>query len=169
MSNINPLLRTLHTFSSRLLCIGLYRLQEHVLKNVPELVQCKKEVGMATKGLHGGCHDVEYAISEIESLQKIKTFEALNDHIVRAIESVLQNSTHQIKCFGGHILASMNRSCDSLSLNNLSNFLSPLFIFCHIPSLSCLDKFSLHLAHFFLAFGSCAQCPRALSTLLLFK
>ena len=50
------------------------------------MVECKSQLSRLTGSLHGGCHDVDYAISEVERMGGITALESLNDHIVRAIE-----------------------------------------------------------------------------------
>eukprot|EP00035_Acanthoeca_spectabilis_P023226 m.448378 g.448378 ORF g.448378 m.448378 type:complete len:278 (-) comp19652_c0_seq1:69-902(-) len=66
--------------------LGLYRMEEHVVKAVPELVKTKQEIVKLTGIVHGACHDVEYALTTVQAMQKISSFESLQAHTEKAIE-----------------------------------------------------------------------------------
>jgi len=42
--------------------LGLYRLQEHVRRSVPTLVELKKELTGVNMAVQGAVHDAEYAV-----------------------------------------------------------------------------------------------------------
>eukprot|EP00041_Stephanoeca_diplocostata_P004026 m.40310 g.40310 ORF g.40310 m.40310 type:complete len:298 (-) comp14801_c0_seq4:61-954(-) len=73
--------------------LGMYRMQEHVSKSVPELVQYKKDIQKNTQRIQGACHDVEYALNTIQDMHSITSLASLHAHTVKAVE--LQQALRQ--------------------------------------------------------------------------
>mmetsp|Transcript_35907 Transcript_35907/g.94125 ORF Transcript_35907/g.94125 Transcript_35907/m.94125 type:complete len:275 (+) Transcript_35907:297-1121(+) len=65
--------------------LGLYRMEEHVLKAVPELVKTKQDIAKLTAIVQGTCHDVEYALTTVQQMHQISSFESLQAHTENAI------------------------------------------------------------------------------------
>lgn len=66
--------------------LAFYRLQEHVRKALPPMVEKRMEVLALQQQLLGRCYDVEYAISAIKTMQGAgKSFENTLDFIKNAI------------------------------------------------------------------------------------
>lgn len=60
-------------------------MQEHVLRTVPELTERKQELQATTKRIHGACHDIEYALGEIEQMHSITSLVSFHvDWVQRA-------------------------------------------------------------------------------------
>eukprot|EP00038_Savillea_parva_P009759 m.185669 g.185669 ORF g.185669 m.185669 type:complete len:328 (+) comp16521_c0_seq1:70-1053(+) len=66
--------------------LGLYRMEEHVLKAVPELVKTNEEISKLTAIVQGACHDVEYALTTVQQMHQISSFQSLQAHTEKAIE-----------------------------------------------------------------------------------
>uniref|UniRef100_T1JDD9 BLOC-1-related complex subunit 8 homolog n=1 Tax=Strigamia maritima TaxID=126957 RepID=T1JDD9_STRMM len=47
--------------------LALYRLQEHIRKSMPQLVEKRLEINNVKQDLHGKCYDVEYAVNAVKS------------------------------------------------------------------------------------------------------
>lgn len=66
--------------------LAFYRLQEHVRKALPPMVEKRVEVLELKKQLQGHCYDVEYAVSAIKTMQDAeKSFINTIDLIKNAI------------------------------------------------------------------------------------
>ncbi|XP_057324533.1 BLOC-1-related complex subunit 8 homolog [Microplitis mediator] len=50
--------------------LAFYRLQEHVRKALPPMVEKRVEVLALKRQLQGRCYDVEYAVSAVKTMQK---------------------------------------------------------------------------------------------------
>ncbi|KAL0272553.1 UNVERIFIED_CONTAM: hypothetical protein PYX00_005481 [Menopon gallinae] len=50
--------------------LAFYRLQEHVRKVMPSMVQKRMEVSGLHQDLQGCCYDVEYALSAVKAMEK---------------------------------------------------------------------------------------------------
>jgi hypothetical protein len=58
--------------------MALYRLQEHVTKSVPVLVNRKYEIMKVNSALQGACYDMENSIEAINHMQKATpTFDSI--------------------------------------------------------------------------------------------
>ncbi|KAF7993337.1 hypothetical protein HCN44_006397 [Aphidius gifuensis] len=67
--------------------LAFYRLQEHVRKALPPMVEKRVEVLELKKQLQGHCYDVEYAVSAI------KTMQDADKSFINTIE-LIKNSIH---------------------------------------------------------------------------
>lgn len=56
------------------------------LKAVPELVRTKQEIVKLTAIVQGACHDVEYALTTVQQMHQISSFESLQAHTEKAIQ-----------------------------------------------------------------------------------
>lgn len=66
--------------------LAFYRLQEHVRKALPPMVEKRVEVLALKKQLQGGCYDVEYAVAAIKSTKGAdRSFENTMELIKNAI------------------------------------------------------------------------------------
>eukprot|EP00048_Salpingoeca_helianthica_P012082 m.174543 g.174543 ORF g.174543 m.174543 type:complete len:279 (+) comp15322_c1_seq5:3322-4158(+) len=65
--------------------LGLYRLQEHIHKSVPELVEKKKELLGLSERIQGAVHDAEYAVGAVQRMHNIAHVERMKFHLSRAI------------------------------------------------------------------------------------
>lgn len=52
--------------------LGLFRIQEHVRKTLPQMAHTKVELGQLQQKVQGSCYDVDYAINAMESLKESK-------------------------------------------------------------------------------------------------
>ncbi|PIK54431.1 hypothetical protein BSL78_08644 [Apostichopus japonicus] len=52
--------------------LGLFRIQEHVRKTLPQLAHTKVELAQLQQKVQGSCYDVDYAINAMESLKESK-------------------------------------------------------------------------------------------------
>ncbi|KAJ1525805.1 hypothetical protein ONE63_009008 [Megalurothrips usitatus] len=65
--------------------LAFYRLQEHVRKSLPPMVENRVEVIKLHKELQGHCYDVEYAVSAVKSMEDAAPhFENMKDLIKTA-------------------------------------------------------------------------------------
>ncbi|XP_075216783.1 BLOC-1-related complex subunit 8 homolog isoform X2 [Lycorma delicatula] len=66
--------------------LAFYRLQEHVRKALPPMVDKRVEVSKVHHELQGHCYDVEYAISAVKSMENAdRTFTDIQDLFRNAI------------------------------------------------------------------------------------
>lgn len=66
--------------------LAFYRLQEHVRKALPPMVEKRVEVLALKKQLQGHCYDVEYAVSAIKTMQDAdKSFDSTLELLKNAI------------------------------------------------------------------------------------
>ncbi|XP_048845908.1 BLOC-1-related complex subunit 8 isoform X1 [Brienomyrus brachyistius] len=82
--------------------VALYRLQEHVRRSLPELVQHKTDMQSWEEQSQGAIYTVEYACSAVKSM-------ANSSFYFKSIEGLL----HQAITLKDHISAAQGRSCRS--------------------------------------------------------
>eukprot|EP00040_Diaphanoeca_grandis_P030310 m.178993 g.178993 ORF g.178993 m.178993 type:complete len:320 (+) comp31954_c3_seq2:294-1253(+) len=66
--------------------LGLFRMQEHVRRTVPELVETKRSLKHITQTIQGTCHDIEYALNSVQAMHSITSLARLQAYTVKAIE-----------------------------------------------------------------------------------
>ncbi|CAD7078933.1 unnamed protein product [Hermetia illucens] len=65
--------------------MALYRIQEHVRKVLPPIVDKRAEVIQLQNDLKGHCYDMEYAVSAVKSIEK-------SDETFKNIQELLKNA-----------------------------------------------------------------------------
>jgi len=66
--------------------LALYRLQEHVRKGMPFMVEKRAEFGRLHEHLQGRCYDIDYAVSAAKEITKAKDpFENCKESLKNAI------------------------------------------------------------------------------------
>ncbi|KAJ2940677.1 hypothetical protein O0L34_g14786 [Tuta absoluta] len=66
--------------------LALYRLQEHVRKALPPMVERRVEVTKLQHELQGRCYDVEYALSAVKSMDgAVNSFKNIQDMLKQSI------------------------------------------------------------------------------------
>ncbi|XP_076371239.1 BLOC-1-related complex subunit 8-like [Tachypleus tridentatus] len=48
--------------------LACYRLQEHIHKSLPQMVEIRQEVNQVNEDLHGKCFDLDYSVSAVNSM-----------------------------------------------------------------------------------------------------
>lgn len=66
--------------------LGLYRIQEHIRRTTPALVERKKELETNKKKIDGATYDLDYSMSAVEVIGKIKQFTNISEALKCAIE-----------------------------------------------------------------------------------
>ncbi|XP_078373872.1 BLOC-1-related complex subunit 8 homolog isoform X2 [Oculina patagonica] len=67
--------------------VGLYRVQEHVRRSLPQLVDKKIEMQSLHKKVQGISYDVEYSLKTVQSMQNISHFTIIQECLKSAIAS----------------------------------------------------------------------------------
>ncbi|XP_020621147.1 BLOC-1-related complex subunit 8 homolog isoform X2 [Orbicella faveolata] len=67
--------------------VGLYRMQEHVRRSLPQLVDKKIEMQSLHKKVQGISYDVEYSLKTVQSMQNISHFTIIQECLKSAIAS----------------------------------------------------------------------------------
>ncbi|CAH3022314.1 unnamed protein product, partial [Porites evermanni] len=67
--------------------VGLYRVQEHVRRSLPQLVDKKVEMQSLHKKVQGVSYDVEYSLKTVQSMQNISHFTIIQECLKSAIAS----------------------------------------------------------------------------------
>ncbi|XP_046856614.1 BLOC-1-related complex subunit 8 homolog isoform X2 [Xenia sp. Carnegie-2017] len=67
--------------------MGLYRIQEHVKRSVPELVEKKIELQNLNSSLQGASYDVEYSLKTVKSIDWSPHFTIIQECLKSAIAS----------------------------------------------------------------------------------
>ncbi|XP_074618782.1 BLOC-1-related complex subunit 8 homolog isoform X1 [Acropora palmata] len=67
--------------------VGLYRVQEHVRRSLPQLVDKKVEMQNLHKKVEGTSYDVEYSLKTVQSMQNIQHFTIIQECLKSAIAS----------------------------------------------------------------------------------
>lgn len=67
--------------------VGLYRVQEHVRRSLPQLVDKKIEMQSLHKKVQGVSYDVEYSLKTVQSMQNISHFTIIQECLKSAIAS----------------------------------------------------------------------------------
>ncbi|GAB6019868.1 hypothetical protein CHUAL_001406 [Chamberlinius hualienensis] len=98
--------------------LALYRLQEHVRKSLPQLVDKRIEVNRIHQDLQGKCYDAEYAVNAVKSLQKSGArFHNIHDLLKNAIFFKQQLTYEENHRADRKSQASMYQRLSSLSLD----------------------------------------------------
>ena len=66
--------------------LGLYRIQEHVHRTTPALVERKKELGANKKKLEGAMYDLDYSLGAVDNIGRIRQFTNISEALKSAIE-----------------------------------------------------------------------------------
>ena len=66
--------------------LGLYRIQEHIHRTIPALVDKKKELEINKKKVEGVSYDMDYSISAVDSIGNIKQFTNISEALKSAID-----------------------------------------------------------------------------------
>lgn len=66
--------------------LGLYRIQEHIHRTTPALVEKKKELEANKKKVEGATYDMDYSMLAIESMGRIKQFTNISEALRSAVE-----------------------------------------------------------------------------------
>lgn len=66
--------------------LGLYRIQEHIHRTTPALVEKKKELEINKKKVEGVSYDMDYSISAVDSIGNIKQFTNISEALKSAID-----------------------------------------------------------------------------------
>ena len=66
--------------------LGLYRIQEHVHRTTPALVERKKELDANRKKIEGVSYDLDYSLSAVDAIGSIKQFTNIAEALKSAIE-----------------------------------------------------------------------------------
>ncbi|XP_022780074.1 BLOC-1-related complex subunit 8 homolog isoform X3 [Stylophora pistillata] len=67
--------------------VGLYRVQEHVRRSLPQLVDKKIEMQSLQKKVQGISYDVDYSLKTVQSMQNISHFTIIQECLKSAIAS----------------------------------------------------------------------------------
>ncbi|KAJ7365736.1 BLOC-1- complex subunit 8 [Desmophyllum pertusum] len=67
--------------------VGLYRVQEHVRRSLPQLVDRKIEMQSLHKKVQGISYDVEYSLKTVQSMRNISHFTIIQECLKSAIAS----------------------------------------------------------------------------------
>ncbi|XP_048584233.1 BLOC-1-related complex subunit 8 homolog isoform X2 [Nematostella vectensis] len=67
--------------------VGLYRIQEHVRRSLPQLVDKKMELRSCQNQINGVCYDLDYSIKTVQSMQHIPHFTIIQECLRSAIAS----------------------------------------------------------------------------------
>ena len=54
--------------------LGLYRIQEHVHRTIPQIVERKKELESLRKTVEGVSYDIDYSVQAVDSMVNIRHF-----------------------------------------------------------------------------------------------
>jgi hypothetical protein len=65
--------------------MALFRVEEHVIKSVPELVEQKKGLAIICDKVQGAMQDLEYGVETVAGMKDIKHIGALHKNIQRAL------------------------------------------------------------------------------------
>eukprot|EP00050_Salpingoeca_kvevrii_P016097 m.52521 g.52521 ORF g.52521 m.52521 type:complete len:244 (+) comp6699_c0_seq2:199-930(+) len=65
--------------------LGIYRIQEHVSRSVPSLVDSKRELQSMNQRLEGAIHDTEYALETVQGMRGIRQIGNIQSCLVAAI------------------------------------------------------------------------------------
>eukprot|EP00794_Sanderia_malayensis_P006231 gene6231-6947_t len=66
--------------------LGLYRMQEHVHRSIPNLLERKREIDNNKKKLDGVSYDLDYSISAVDAIGHIRQFANISEALKSAIE-----------------------------------------------------------------------------------
>ncbi len=66
--------------------LGLYRMQEHIHRTVPGLLEKKRELDNVGNKIEGISYDLDYSISAVDSIGQIRQFTNISEALKSAIE-----------------------------------------------------------------------------------
>ena len=66
--------------------LGLYRIQEHIHRTTPALIDRKRELEGNKKKIEGVSYDIDYSISAVDTMGNIKQFTNISEALKCAIE-----------------------------------------------------------------------------------
>lgn len=114
--------------------LGLYRMQEHVHRTIPGLVDRKKELDSLRKKVEGVSYDMDYSISAIDSIGNIRQFTNISEALKSAIslKSKLEEKENLEKVEKDKQAAVAHVANRSISQNEIAEgYICPICYYAH--------------------------------------
>ncbi|XP_068694377.1 BLOC-1-related complex subunit 8 homolog isoform X1 [Montipora capricornis] len=108
--------------------VGLYRVQEHVRRSLPQLVDKKIEMQSLHKKLEGTSYDVEYSLKTVQSMQDIPHFTIIQECLKSAIASKKNLDRRKLERSGKAVDVSNDPDVDDEPevLESVEGFICPI-------------------------------------------
>eukprot|EP00039_Didymoeca_costata_P006329 m.89364 g.89364 ORF g.89364 m.89364 type:complete len:222 (-) comp13214_c2_seq1:1526-2191(-) len=80
----NGVTHSLHQFANEP-SLGLFRVQEHIQRSVPEITERKRMLQGVTRKIQGACYDVEFALGAVQKMHEITAISNIQKDMLKAI------------------------------------------------------------------------------------